>query len=511
MLDYSPSRRLSGGLRLAANKGVSTEREIAGAFIPKHLVVAVENAGEEFAEPLVGIGDRVLRGQIVARAAGDSGIANAHAASSGLVIAIEERLVPQGSLLRRQRCIVIATDGRDEGLPLSAARALPTGRVERLAAIREAGIVGLGGAAFPTARKLAALNRCEAVIVNGAECEPYISCDDMLMRRSAEQIIAGSLSICDLVEARLCILAIETDKPAAIERMREAAERCGDERIRLAQISSIYPAGGERQLVEQLMGREIPTRKFASSIDYLCINVGTAFAIYELEHDGRPLLSRIVTVTGRGVASPQNVDTLIGTPIEELIEHCGGYTDGVARLVVGGNMMGVAVPDDRIAITKSSNCVLAATQAELGAPSAEWPCIRCGECALVCPAHLLPQELLRAARSTAQEALGTLGIGDCIECGCCDVVCPSHIPLTATFGRAKQSHERFEQHLELAQQAQRRFEIKLRRQSLEDMETQSQQHELVEGLGTTRSEHATAIAAAVERAKRRRKPGGEDH
>ena len=261
----------------------------------------------------------------------------------------------------------------------------PADRAGRIAAIRNAGIVGLGGAVFSTAEKLGGGADCELVILNGAECEPYISCDDLLMREHPLQVARGALAILELVGAQSAVLAVELDKPEALQAMLKAADRLGDPRLQFARVPTVYPAGGERQLVEVLTGREVPSGAYPLAAKCICHNVGTAYALDRLIRKGEPLISRIVTVTGRGLARPGNVEVPIGTLIRDLVEFCGGYRAEVGRLILGGNMMGYALPSDELPITKAGNCILAALPEEVRESFAEWPCVRCGDCADVCP------------------------------------------------------------------------------------------------------------------------------
>jgi len=437
MVDYVFERHLSGGILLPANKTSSTTLPIRRGFVPKKLVLALRQHRGSAATPVVRVGERVLKGQAVATATGAPSAA-VHAGTSGFVRAIEELPVLGGNGVQPSLCIVIETDGRDERLP-EAGAAWPSDAAGRREAIRAGGIVGLGGAVYPTADKLATPVPCKTLIVNGAECEPYISCDDMLMRENAAEIVAGTLLLTDVLEAPRCIIAIERDKPQAMEAIEAAAQAVDDPRLKLAEVPTIYPAGGEKQLVELLTGEEVPSGRYPSEFGYVCQNVGTAFAVQRLCASREPLVSRVVTVTGGGVKTPQNVETPIGTPIAELIELCGGYNEGVVRLIAGGSMMGYSLPDDETPITKATNCVIAALADEVRTEAFEWPCIRCGDCAMVCPSRLLPQDLLVAAAASDHGALATLGLSDCIECGCCDVICPSQIMLTERFRIAKRA------------------------------------------------------------------------
>ena len=440
MVDYVFEQHLSGGILLPANKAASTATPIRRGFVPTKLVLALRQHRGHAAEPIVAIGDRVRKGQTVARAAALAPSAAVHASSSGVVRAIEERPVLGGNGVQSSPCIVIETDGRDDSIATDQAPRWPENdAAAQRDAIRAAGIVGLGGAVYPTADKLATPVPCKTLIVNGAECEPYISCDDMLMRENAAEIVAGALLLTDVLAAPLCIIAIERDKPQAMEAIEAAAQRVGDPRLKLAEVPTIYPAGGEKQLVELLTGEEVPSGRYPGEFGYVCQNVGTAYATHRLRAAREPLLARVVTVTGGGVRTPQNVEAPIGTPIAELIALCGGYSEDVVRLIAGGSMMGYALPDDDVPVTKATNCIIAAAANEVRTDDHEWPCIRCGDCAMVCPSRLLPQDLLVAATTTDFAGLTTLGLQDCIECGCCDVICPSHIMLTERFRVAKRT------------------------------------------------------------------------
>jgi electron transport complex protein RnfC len=505
MLDYLPDRRLTGGLRLEAHKAESTAAPIRRGFVPRELILAVRQHHGSAAEPIVSVGQHVLKGELIA-VPGPPPSVGVHASTSGRVRAIEERVVPWASRLEPSLCIVLESDGEDRAAEPRAA-AWPAERDAQLTRIREGGLAGLGGAVFPTADKLALTAPCKTLIVNGAECEPYISCDDVLMREAPQQVVAGALAMADLLGAPLCIIAIERDKPRAIHAVADASRAAGDPRLKLAELPTIYPAGGERQLVELLTGEEVPSHCYPSDIGHICQNVGTAFALHRLMHDDEPLIARIVTVTGGGVHTPQNVEARIGTPVGELIDYCGGYREGVARLVVGGSMMGYAVPSDDFAVTKASNCLIAATAAEVRDQRIEWPCIRCGECATACPARLLPQELLVAAEAADYRALDYLGLEDCIECGCCDVVCPSHIPLTEQFRHAKRAFALHEREVAFAGEAEQRFQRRERRRAIEREHESQLRDALKSEVRSDSQAKQQAIRAAVERSRGRRAGG----
>lgn len=424
-----------GGLRLNAHKQRSAEQPLRAASAVESLVLPLDQHAGISAVPLVKPGDLVRRGQPIAQAGGDIS-AWLHAPVSGAVAAIEPRPVPH-HLGAPSLSIVIANDARSEPFESTAPapsfeQFSPQQLCER---IRRGGIVGLGGAVFPTSAKL--INSLAAsglrVLLNGAECEPYISCDDVLMRERARDIVLGARILLHALAAQSCVIAIEDDTPQAAASLRDAIAQAHDERIRLTVVASVYPAGGEKQLITTVFGVEVPFDGLPADIGVVCLNVGTAAAIAQWLRDGQPLMSRIVTVTGDGVREQRNLDVPLGTPISALIRDCGGYTQRMSRLIMGGSMMGAALPHDELPVIKATTCVIAASALDLQPRSTEMPCIRCGNCSQVCPAILLPQQLHWYALARDLAALETYGLMDCIECGCCDYVCPSQIPLVERF------------------------------------------------------------------------------
>jgi electron transport complex protein RnfC len=500
MVDYIPRRRPVGGVRIDGAKAASTSGPIRVMPVPATLFVPIDAGRGDRPSLVVREGEHVLRGQLLADGPSGSDTPSAHATSSGTVVALVEKLGVAGDELRRLLCVEIATDGRDTACSSEAPGSSAEDQVE---AIRSAGIIGLGGAAFSTAAKIRGAQMCTTLIVNGAECEPYISCDDMLMREAAAEIAAGCIELLDIAGAEVCIVAVERDKPKAIESMRAAIEALGDPRIAVAEIPTIYPAGGERQLIELLTGIEVPSGRYPSDIGVLCQNVGTTLAIHRALQTGAPLIDRVVTVTGAGIASPGNVATRIGTPLGALVEFCGGYLQEAVHLVVGGSMMGVSLANDDAIVTKTTNCLVAASEREFPATERTWPCIRCGECALACPVRLQPQELHRAAQSSQMEALAALGLDDCISCGCCDVVCPSHIHLTSQFRMARAQLAEHRREAALTATAQSRFEARAARLRARDEAARTAQSELIAKVGDTQAAR-DEIAAAVARARRRK-------
>lgn len=505
MHEYLPQRRLRGGLRLAAHKERSTTSSIRRGLVPERIVLSLHQGRGEPALPVVAVGERVLRGQPVAEPSGVGGTA-VHASTSGRVVAIEPCLVPSFSSVAMEPCVIVDADGRDRAAPAMAAP-WPADRSTKLGRIAAGGIVGLGGAAFPTAAKLGAAD-CHTLIVNGAECEPYISCDDMLMREFAAEIVDGTGIMAEIAGVSSSIIAVERDKPLAIEALRDVLEDRPDTTITLAEVPSIYPAGGERQLIDALAGIEVPSASYPSELGFICQNVGTAFALYRLAMDGEPLIRRIVTVSGAGIAEACNVEVPIGTPIAEIVAFCGGYTDDAVRLIHGGSMMGYALPDDTLPITKSTNCLIVPGHAQVRSSYREWPCIRCGECSIACPARLMPQDLLIESRTANMQALEAQGLTDCIECGCCDVICPSQIPLTEIFRNAKNGLAAWIERQRFSEESEHRYQ-----------QRQQREHEATErehAARATLQSHIDepdigrqAIAAAVERARRKRAGTGK--
>jgi electron transport complex protein RnfC len=337
-------------------------------------------------------------------------------------------------------CVVIENDGEDrrerEPAPCEYRSMRPADLAD---ALRAAGIVGLGGGAFPTATKLATAQARGArrLLLNGAECEPWICCDDALMRENAADVVLGAQVLMHALGADNCTIAIEDDKPRAIEVMRDAST--SNPRIEVRVVPAVYPQGAERQLVTAVTGEEVPSRGWPADVGVTCQNVGTAAAIARWARTGEPCVDRVVTVNGSGVAQPCNLRARIGTPLAMLVEAAGGYRGSPQQLIAGGSMTGRALTSDEIGLTKAINCVFVATHADL-APrigAIERPCIRCGDCASVCPAGLLPQQLHRAALGADAASLVSLGLWDCIDCGCCDYVCPSQIPLAHRFRMAR--------------------------------------------------------------------------
>lgn len=452
--------RFPGGLRLRPNKKRSLEHPILEVPVPPRLTVPIQQHIGVKAEPIVTIGQKVLKGQRIAEPKGYVS-ASIHAPSSGVVTAIGEYPVPHvsGSV---STCIVIDTDGHDESHPDCVREPFEKlDALEMRKRIRQLGIVGLGGATFPTDVKLNVgphLN-IEALILNGAECEPYIACDNALMREQANKVISGAQILMQALATPRCLIAVENHMTAAADALVDALQNT-DDRISIIRVPSVYPEGGERQLIQVLSGKEVPFDGLPIDIGFICQNIATAVAAHDAFCEGMPLISRIVTVTGEGVTQPRNLRARVGTPLKDLIRLCDGVTDSADRLIIGGPMMGYTINNDELPVTKATNCLFIPERNRVNTEYAEMPCIRCGECAQVCPAQLLPQQLYWHAKSGHFPKTEEYGLFDCIECGCCAYVCPSHIPLVQYYRYAKTEIWSQQKQKSRAHAAKQRFETR---------------------------------------------------
>lgn len=508
---------LPGGLELPGHKQMSTQEPVRAARIPRQLVIPMQQHIGETCEPLVRPGDRVLTGQKIADTLQRLS-APIHASSSGVVTEVGSFPVPHASGMSAP-CVVIETDGRDEWVdrPGCACDFRDMNRAEVLRRIREAGLVGMGGAGFSSSVKLTPESGqgIHTLIINGAECEPYISCDDMLMREQAPRIMDGIGLLMELLEAERCLVGIEDNKPEAIEAMCRAARNAGLEHVEVVGIPTIYPSGGEKQLIYILTGLEVPSGDRPSQLGMICHNVGTVHAIARAVMECTPLIERYITVTGEGVAHPCNLKVRVGTLISELIQEAGGYSGRQSRLIVGGPMMGYALPNDEFPVIKSTNCVLVPGQGEAGAVHRVAPCIRCGRCAEVCPMLLLPQQMYWHVRARNFEKARDYNLFDCIECGCCSHVCPSHIPLVQYYRHGKSELRNADADQARAQLARRRTEQRDARLARLEAEKQAKlaakKREMQKKLAEKQQQDAVeadprkaAIEAALKRAQAKR-------
>ncbi len=501
--------RFHGGLHLPENKAQSSGSPIRALPTPKRLTIPLAQHIGTAADVVVKVGEHVLKGQMIARAHGYVSVP-IHASSSGTVVEIADHLIPHPSGLSAA-CIIIETDGNDTAVAdtLSAdyTQLDPSELRNR---IRQAGIVGLGGAGFPSFIKLnPGPNRPIAtLLINGAECEPYITCDDRLMRERAQAVVDGAVILKYAVSAAECVIAIEDNKPEAAQALRDAIEQCHATDFSVVVVPTLYPTGGEKQLIKIVTGREVPSQGLPADVGVICHNPGTAAAVHHAFALGEPLISRIVTVTGAGVREPGNVDVRVGTPMADVIAACGGYTDAAHRLLMGGPMMGFALGSDAAPVIKTTNCLLVAGREELPLPQAPLPCIRCGACVDVCPANLLPQQLYWHVHAKDFDKVQDYSLFDCIECGCCAYVCPSHLPLVQYYRFAKTEIWNQEREREKADIARQRHEYRIFRLDREKNERAARLKQKQAALKSNKGNgdadqdpKKAAIQAALERAK----------
>ena len=426
--------RMRGGIHPEGRKELSADIPIRALPLPERLFVSLQQHIGAPANPVVQVGDRVLKGQLIAASTGAVS-APVHAPTSGRVVAVGDYPAPHPSGLPVPT-ITIESDGAEHWLDFAPpADPFALSPEEIATRVGAAGIVGLGGAAFPSAVKLNLSRRSgvTTLIMNGGECEPYLTCDDRLMRDRAPEIVAGIRLIRRAVGAGEVLVGIEDNKPEAIAAMTVAA--VGTE-VKVAAVPAMYPMGSEKQLIQAVIGKEVPAGGRAADIGVLVHNVGTAFAVAQALRLGRPLVSRIVTVSGGAVAAPGNLEVLIGTPAQALFAAAGGFRETPARLVMGGPMMGQQFTNPLVPVIKGTSGVLALTPAEIGKPQPA-PCIRCSTCVRACPVGLLPLEMAAHIRAADLNTAVDLGLKDCIACGSCSYVCPAHIPLVHYFNYAK--------------------------------------------------------------------------
>lgn len=446
-----------GGIHPADNKLQSSQSPVVDAGLPPRLIIPLRQHAGPAGDLLVQVGDKVKKGQPLTRYA-KGRIVPVHASTSGTITEIGNHTVAHPSGLG-DLCVILTPDGEDEwGERNGKADYWNLERGELLERIQQAGVAGLGGAVFPTHSKLDGRGQLtEILIVNGLECEPYITTDDRLMQQYADEIMDGIRVLKHLLKPKLTLVGVEDNKPEAIEQLTRHAT---DEDVLVKTVPTKYPSGGAKQTIELLTGRQVPKGGRAVDIGIMVLNVATVFAIKRAIIDGEPLIERIVTLTGDSFKKPGNAWVRLGTPVRWLLQRFELQPEAEQRVIMGGPMMGFTLPHAMVPVVKATNCLLAPTQAELPAPGPEQPCIRCSACADACPATLLPQELYWYSRAKEYDKAEKLNLMDCIECGACAWVCPSEIPLVQYYKIAKDDIREARAEAEKAERAKQRFEAK---------------------------------------------------
>ncbi|WP_369986516.1 electron transport complex subunit RsxC [Pectobacterium aroidearum] len=486
-----------GGIHPPEMKTQSSRTPLRQIPLPEQFIIPLKQHLGPEGEICVSVGDKVLRGQPLTRGRGRT--LPVHAPTSGTVNAIRQHTTAHPSGLS-ELSIIIVPDGEDRWCDRQTLADYQTQSTDTLLAhLHQAGIAGLGGAGFPTAAKLqGGIRGIETLIINGAECEPYITADDRLMQECADEIIQGVEILSFLLQPKRILIGIEDNKPEAISALRLALGKRSDMQLRV--IPTKYPSGGAKQLTKILTGKEVPFGKHSAAIGVLMQNVGTAFAIKRAVIDGEPLTERVVTLTGEALRQPGNVWARLGTPVRHLLKQGGFHVNKQPMVVMGGPLMGFTLPSLDVPIVKISNCLLAPSHTEMEPVAEEQSCIRCSQCADACPAGLLPQQLYWFSRGQEHEKARNHHLFDCIECGACAYVCPSNIPLVQYYRQEKAEIRAIDEDAQRAAQAKVRFDAKQARLEREKAARELRHKQAAAGVSTSDKD---AVQAALERVRRK--------
>ncbi|MBR7613503.1 electron transport complex subunit RsxC [Citrobacter braakii] len=461
---------------------------------PRFVIPLKQHIGAE-GELCVNVGDTVLRGQALTLGRGK--MLPVHAPTSGTVVAIAPHSTAHPSALA-ELSVIIDADGEDRWIERDGwADYRSRSQEELIARIHQFGVAGLGGAGFPTGVKLqGGGDKIETLIINAAECEPYITADDRLMQDCAAQVVEGIRILAHILQPREILLGIEDNKPQAISMLRAVLADSHD--ISLRVIPTKYPSGGAKQLTQILTGKQVPHGGRSSDIGVLMQNVGTAYAIKRAVIDGEPITERVVTLTGEAVSRPGNVWARLGTPVRHLLNDAGFCPSADQMVIMGGPLMGFTLPWLDVPVVKITNCLLAPSASEMGETQEEKGCIRCSACADACPADLLPQQLYWFSKGQQHDKATAHNIADCIECGACAWVCPSNIPLVQYFRQEKAEIYAISQEEKRAAEAKARFEARQAR--LEREKAARLERHKSAAVQPAAKDH-DAIAAALARVK----------
>ena len=497
-----------GGLVLKHHKRMSCEDSLIAAELPEYVDISLRLNRGHIARALVSIGDHVLKGQVIAEPQTERG-SYVHASISGQIADIRHQATasPDADVAP---VIRIIADAQQQSVELKAPNFTADTEAHRLAEyLQQCGIIGMGGAGFPTHLKYLGDRQAQTLIINGAECEPYISCDERLMLDHTADIVSGSRWLLQAAGAQQAIIAIEDNMGGVrslIQQHVDAADL--SDKIQVIKVPTIYPTGGEKQLIKVLTGKEVPSGGIPLDLGIIMQNVATAKAAHDAISSGCPSIDRVVTVTGDTVSEPRNYLTPIGTPIHHLLQLAETDLAATDKLIIGGPMMGYAMPHDEIGIDKTTNCILALKAESTRKKSAQMPCIRCGDCVKVCPQELLPQQLFWYIEGNNLEQANEHHVFDCIECGACAWVCPSQINLVDYYRYAKSELTYLNYKENKAQHARQRFEQREERMLAIKAERQARRERQAARLkdkGRAKKE----ISAVLERIKNKQQDGDE--
>ncbi len=510
-----------GGIHPPEQKTITSDKPIKHLPLPKQLILPLQQHIGCQGDLVVSVGNKVLKGQALTQSANPMAVP-VHAPTSGTISAIKNSVIAHPSGLS-ELCLFIDVDGEDTWQAREICQDFTKlSQQQIIKKIADAGISGMGGAGFPTHIKMNTKPEINFLIINAAECEPYITADDLLMCEQSEAIVDGIKILDQLLDPTFILIGIEDNKPRAIKALQQATKN--HKKIKVCVLATKYPTGGEKQLIKILTGKEVNSGTLPIHLGIVVQNVATCFAISDAVINDIPLIRRVVTLTGKALSKPQNVWALLGTQVSYLLEQTGFVSEVSSTklipnspqlnppVIMGGPLMGFSILNEQVPIVKTSNSILAPSKAEM--PSAfdnnsnEVECIRCGQCADVCPSQLLPQELQWSAKAKDHQQLTKLNLFDCIDCGACAYVCPSHIPLVQYYRVAK-AEIRQQQQLDIkAEKAKARFEARKLRLEQEKIARQEKHKKFAAARKATMSKKSpdggtasSAVAAALARVK----------